>query len=208
MNADPLTLEVLVEEPSAKVALDHLVPKIVPDVDFEVIEFRGKTTMLKELPRRFAGYAARVQWERVKVVVVVDRDDDDCVELKKSLRTMASAAGLSDPAASFESVVLIRIIVEELESWFFGDVPALRTAYPRVSESLDRQRQFRDPDGIVGGTWEALGRVLAGHGYHRPRLQKMRLASDVAPHMDIENNRSQSFQVFRDGLRRLVKEGN
>ncbi|MGW5748429.1 hypothetical protein ACWEVN_43910, partial [Amycolatopsis sp. NPDC003861] len=25
---------------------------------------------------------------------------------------------------------------------------------------------------------------------------------------DIENNRSKSFQVFRDGLRRLVKEGN
>jgi hypothetical protein len=208
MNADPLTLEVLVEEPSAKVALECLVPKIVPEVDFEVIEFRGKTTMLKELPRRFAGYAARVQWERVKVVVVVDRDDDNCIELKKSVQEMALAAGIPTFAATVEPVVLVRIIVEELESWFFGDVPALRAAYPRVPESLDRQRPFRDPDGIVGGTWEALGRVLAGHGYHKPRLQKLRLASDVAPHMDIENNRSKSFQVFRDGLRRLVKEGN
>ncbi len=38
-------------------------------------------------------------------------------------------------------------------------------------------------------------------------LRKVAAAEDIAPHMDVENNRAKSFQVFRDGLRRLVSEG-
>lgn len=164
--------------------------------------------MLKELPQRFAGYAARVRWEKVKVAVLVDRDEENCRELKDRLLTMAKDKGLTAVSASADPDVLIRIVIEELESWFFGDVPALRAAYPRVPASLHKQQPFRDPDRIAGGTWERLGQVLAARGYHRSGLQKLLLASDIAPHMDVENNRSASFQAFRDGLRRLVKEGN
>lgn len=102
--------------------------------------------------------------------------------------------------------VLFRIVIEELEAWFLGDVPALCRAYPRLPTSLGQQDGYRDPDAIRG-TWEALERVLRKHGYHRKGLAKYVAAGDVAPHMDVDNNRSRSFQVFRDGLRRLVKEG-
>jgi hypothetical protein len=48
---------------------------------------------------------------------------------------MAISAGLITKSScqkdkSFQ--VLNRIVVEELEAWFFGDVQAIRQAYPKV----------------------------------------------------------------------------
>jgi Domain of unknown function (DUF4276) len=203
-----LRLEVLVEERSAVRVLDTLIPKIIPGISFVIREVPGKTRLLKELPNRLKGYANQLTFMRLKIVVLVDRDDDDCVELKRTLDGLAATAGLSTAAtASKDFVLLNRIVIEELEAWFLGDVPALCAAYPRLPESLGQQARFRDPDAIRGGTWEALRDVLQKYGYHTSGFRKLELATDVAPHMDVESNRSTSFQVFRDGPRRLVSEG-
>jgi hypothetical protein len=199
-------LEVLVEEPSMQQTLRLLLPKIVPGVSFEVRDFRGKHNLLKVLPARLRGYRSWIDAASTRVVVVVDRDDDDCVELKDQLRRAAEQAGLC--TATGGQHVMNRIAIEELEAWFFGDIPALRKAYPRVPPSLGKQAGYRDPDAITGGTWEALERVLQTHGYHVAGLRKLQAAGDVATHMDVESNRSKSFQIFRDGLRRLVNEGD
>jgi len=204
---EQVNLEVLVEEPSAERALRHLLPKIVPHVAFGIRDFRGKDMLLKDLPNRLLGYAPWIDSACTKVVVVVDRDDDDCRTLKRRLRQIAEKAGLrTEATAAGDAQVLLRVMIEELEAWFFGDVPAVRCAYPRVPASLGQQARFRDPDAIAGGTWEALERVLKKRGYHSAGLQKVRAASDIAPHMDVESNSSRSFQVFRDGLRSLVRE--
>ncbi|MBE8516613.1 DUF4276 family protein [Amycolatopsis sp. H6(2020)] len=195
-------LEVLVEELSAEEALKALLPKIAPGVDFQIIPFNGKTDLLRKLPVRLRDYTYYWAETGLRIVVLLDRDDDDCVELKRRLVEIAHEVGLPGEATLF------RIVIEELEAWFLGDVPALNAAYPRVPLSLDSQTKFRDPENVTGGAWEGLAHVLQKHGYHKKGLQKVRAASEIAPHMDIENNRSKSFQVFRDGLRRLVKEGN
>lgn len=203
-----MLVEVLVEEPSAKQVPDRLLPVIVPDVDCVVRDFRGKTTLLKELPKRLAGYANRLRWEPLKIVVLIDRDDDDCRELKARLEGEAKAAGLTTRDTSPGSFqVLNRIAVAELEAWFFGDVPALCHAYPKVPRSLGAQAKYRTPDAIRGGTWEALERVMQDHGYHGSGLRKLECARLAAEKMDVEANTSRSFQTFRDGLRRLVSEG-
>jgi hypothetical protein len=103
--------------------------------------------------------------------------------------------------------VLHRIAIDELESWFLGDVPALCAAYPKVPHDLAKHARYRDPDG-TGKASQALEQMLQACGYHRDHLAKITAAEAIAPHMDVENNRSQSFQVFRDGLRRLVSEEN
>ncbi|WP_410640070.1 DUF4276 family protein [Amycolatopsis sp. lyj-346] len=198
----PCRLEVLVEEPSAEEALKTLLPKIVPGVGFQIIPFNGKTDLLRKLPVRLRDYTYYWAEMGLRVVVLLDRDDDDCTELKSRLVEIAREAGLPAEATLF------RIVIEELEAWFLGDVPALHAAYPKVPPSLGSQTKFRDPENITGGAWEGLEHVLQKHGYHKKGLQKVRAASEIAPHMDIENNRSKSLQVFRDGLRRLVKEGN
>ncbi len=115
--------------------------------------------------------------------------------LKQRLLAACSATGVG---------ALCRIAIEELEAWFFGDVDALREAYPQVPRNLGRRAQFRDPDAITGGTAEALERVLKQAGYYRSGMPKVEVARRVAEHMDPGQNRSRSFQALVDGLQRLV----
>lgn len=204
----PSTLAVLVEEPSAEVALGHLLPKIVPGVPFEFVVFRSKPDLLRKLPQRLAHYAREMTYRNVRVVVLVDRDGDDCSLLKAKLEAMAAAVNLKTPSTGHgPSAVIFRIVVEELEAWFFGDVTAMRKAYPRLSPHLGKRAEYRDPDNISGKTCHAFEHVLRDHGYHRGGLAKKQAANDISPHMDVDNNRSKSFQIFRDGVRRLVSEG-
>lgn len=189
-------LEVYVEEPSAKEALDVLVPGLIgPKNTFEVHPFRGKQQLLKEIPKRFRAYA---NWmpDDWRIVVLVDEDRQNCRELKQKLVDAASAAGIG-------SRVLCRVVVEELEAWFLGDVEAIRSVYPKVPTTLARRAGLRDPDGVRGGTWEALDRVLRRAGYPQG-LVKTVAAREIAMQMDPDRNRSRSFCVFRDGVRRLV----
>lgn len=200
-------LHVLVEELSAERALVELLPRIVPGIDFQVLTFNGKPALLRKLPGRLAGYATYAHHVGLGVVVLTDRDDEDCVELKDRLEKLAGAVGLrtlSTATATHPAAVVNRIACEELEAWFFGDVPAVASAFPGVPSSLGEKAAFRYPDAITGGTAEAFERVLNDHGYHTTGLNKVAAATATAAYMDVENNRSNSFVNFRDGVRRLV----
>lgn len=199
-------LEVLVEELSCERFLRCALPRIVPDVPFEIRTFNGKPDLLRKLPARLRGYSHMARTTDLGIVVVIDRDNDDCIELKNRLDRMAEAAGLvtaSGVAPGEQFDVLNRIVVEELEAWFFGDTAALRAAFPRLPAGVGQQARYRDPDGISGGTAEALEQLLQRHGYAPGGLAKVRTADDVVQHMDVEVNTSRSFQHFRDGVRRL-----
>ena len=200
-------LEILVEEESAERLLRVLVPRIVPSIAFEIRTFQGKPALLRELPRRMQGYAQVRKFDPgLRVMILIDCDDDDCRELKARLEKIVNDVGSASLSSSRGGIAVVatRIAVEELEAWIFGDVGALRAQYPKVPASLDRQARYRDPDAIAGGTWEALQRVLQNHGYHPGGLPKILLAQNVARHMNVERNRSRSFAQFRSGIRRLV----
>ena len=191
------------EELSAEYAFTALLPAIVPDTPYEVRVFQGKPDLLKKLPDRLRGYASYPEEARPRVVVLVDRDNDDCLQLRQRLDTMAQAAGLS--CSGPDRAVLNRVACEELEAWFLGDFAVISSAYPRVPRSAARRAVYRDPDAVAGGTAEALERLLQRHGYHRAGLPKTDVAMEIADFMNVEQNSSRSFQVFRDGLRELVK---
>ena len=200
-------LEFLVEEASLESALTQLVPKILPStVSSKIHAFRGKTDLLAKLPNRLKGYQAWLppNW---KLVILIDEDREDCLELKQELEKMAISSGLITKSScqknkSFQ--VLNRIVVEELEAWFFGDVQAICQAYPKVSANLATQQPYRDPDAIKGGTWEALERVLRRAGYHQGGLEKYKASSEISQYMNPELNRSKSFQVFYRGLLEII----
>lgn len=202
-----LHLEFLVEEASLESALTQLLPKILPStVSSKIHAFRGKPDLLAKLPDRLKGYQAWLppDW---KIVILIDKDREDCLELKEKLEIMAISSGLITKSScqknkSFQ--VLNRIVVEELEAWFFGDVQAIRQAYPKVSANLANQQPYRDPDAIKGGTWEALERVLKKAGYHPGGLEKYKASSEISKYMNPELNRSRSFQVFYQGLLEMI----
>lgn len=107
---------------------------------------------------------------------------------------------LSRPNPRGEFVVVNRILIEELESWLFGDVDAMVAAYPGVAPTLAQKAKYRDSDAINRGTWEALELVLQSAGHHCGGIAKIQVARDIAEHMDPNRSRSKSFQVFRDAI--------
>lgn len=198
-------LEFYVEEPSAEAALIYLVPQILDrqDFDFDIHPFQGKRDLLRKLPDRLKAYRHWIN-EDWRVIVLIDRDNDDCYQLKQKLEQIAADAKLSTRSrrgTEGKFQIINRIAIEELEAWFFGDVDAIKLAYPRVPSNLAQQALYRDPDAIRGGTWEQLEKVL--HDYHPGGLEKLRAAEEISQYMNPNRNRSKSFQVFRDTLRDL-----
>ena len=192
-------IEFLVEEYSTEVTLNFIVPKIIGDIHtFKIHNFQNKDRLLKKLPERLQGYSKFIP-DNWRIVILVDEDRCDCQELKRKLCDASSVV-----TKQKGNIVLHRIAVEELESWFIGDVTAIRAEYEKIPVSLSQQAKFRNPDTIKGGTWEQLDKILKKYGYETG-LQKIDFAEKVSPHMDVENNLSRSFQIFRDGLRSIVK---
>ncbi|GIV82652.1 MAG: hypothetical protein KatS3mg051_2006 [Anaerolineae bacterium] len=120
-------------------------------------------------------------------------------------KTWQGAAGLTtktSPGAQGQFHVVNRIAVEELEAWFIGDPAALRQAFTGLP-AIDAGRGiFRNPDN--GGTWEALHRFLKKHGIYKSSYPKIDAARRIAPKLDIQSNRSRSFQVFVQGIEALL----
>jgi len=195
-------LIVFVEEYSMEIALENILPLLLADTDFEIHRFQCKDDLIKNLPARLKGYSSWLPQEW-RILVLLDRDDDDCVMLKQRLENMTAEAGLiskttAGQAGNFQ--VANRIAVEELESWFFGDWQAVTKAYLRVAANIPQKQQYRHPDSIRGGTWEALERVLKAGGYFKTGLRKAELAREVTPCMEPKRNTSTSFQAFRQAV--------
>ncbi len=202
-------LEFWVEEPSAEVMLRNVLPKVLDETaSFKAIVFRGKQDLLHKLPSRLRGYRNWLPSDR-RIVILVDADEEDCRRLKDRVVDQVRQAGLRPwDAADGCGEVLCRIAVEELEAWFFGDPEAVLAAYPRMPKNFANRAACRDPDGVRGGTWEAMERLLRRAGYFPNGLNKIELARMVSQHMDPERNRSRSFRAWCTGVRRFAAPGS
>ncbi|MBK1734051.1 hypothetical protein CKO15_01885 [Halorhodospira abdelmalekii] len=193
-----LHFELLVEEPSMEAFLNSLLPRLLPqDRSFRVYPFQGKKDLLGKLQNRLRGYAAWLP-ENYRVVVVVDRDEDDCHQLKDRLDSISASAGLRSRTATGDDrwQVVNRIAIEELEAWYFGDWEAVREVYSRVPANIPNRQGFRDPDAITGGTWEAFERILQRHRYFETGLRKVEAARALGQVVDPVRSTSRSFSLF------------
>lgn len=195
-------LEILVEEPSMEAALREIMPRILRDrAPWKPINMGSKDKLLKALPARLRAYRKRIDnGENIKIIVLVDRDSDNCEALKHKLETIAHEAGLTTKTAvngKGDFQVVTRIAIEELEAWFMGDVDALKAAFTSL-KSANFPRTFNNPDN--GGTWERLHRFLKRHGIYRNSYPKIQAARTIAKHMEPGRNRSRSFQAFLQGV--------
>jgi len=195
-------LELLVEEPSMEALLRALLPRLISsDRTFEVHAFQGKSDLLGNLAGRLRGYA---RWlpDDWRIIVLVDRDDDDCLQLKQKLEGVAEKAKLRTRARAIcgQWQLVNRIAIEELEAWYFGDWESVCTAYPRLPPSIPSNQRYRDPDGISGGTWEAFERVMQRSGYFKQGLRKIEVARELGGLLDARRSRSLSFGHFHKAV--------
>ncbi len=84
-----------------------------------------------------------------------------------------------------------------------GDLAAVETAYGLKPESLSQkqnQTKFRNPD-RVNSAKEELRKLVSE--YYPGTHSRM-----IAPYLSLTENKSRSFQVFLDGINKILKEGN
>lgn len=90
-----------------------------------------------------------------RFVIVRDNDGGDCGALEEKLRGLARDEPVED--------VLIRIVVQELESWFLGDFDAIGSGYPTFDVEKFRNRaKYRDPERVANAS-EELGKLIPGY---------------------------------------------
>lgn len=210
--------QILVDDQSGKAMLDTLVPKIIGDRHtFDVKAYKGigripqkltkpadasKRILLDNLPRLLAGYGKSWPVGYGAVVVVCDLDDKCLKSFRAELQAILSVCR---PAP----VVRFCIAIEEGEAWFLGDIQAIKSAYPGAKSVL---LDGYVPDSICG-TWERLAdaiskggsKRLAEQGWQTVGAEKSAWARHITPNMDVANNRSPSFNYFRNKLIALAE---
>ena len=120
-----------------------------------------------------------------------DNDAGDCKVLKKRFVILAKSNGGNDP--------LIRIICQELESWYFGDLSALAAAFSKPSiNSQPNRKRYKNPDRLSKPSLE-IKRLL-------PTFQKLGGARNLAEYLSINGNTSCSFNAFFSGVANVANE--
>ena len=211
--------EVLVEDQSGQIALESIMEKILgpnyTEHSWRTIAYRGigriprdlrgvtdprARILLDRLPSILRGYGKSLQ-DNSSVVVVMDLDDQDCIKLKRELLDVLNAC---NPRPK----TLFRIAIKEGEAWLLGDRAAVKATYPYAKDVI-LNRYVQDS---ICDTWEVLADAvhpggspyLKTLGYPPAGIAKCEWARRIAPHMNVDSNKSKSFQVFRDGVRALA----
>jgi len=212
--------EVLVEDQSGAITVNIILQKIL-GIDNQTYTYKihpyksigrlpanlightdpEKRILLDRLPKILRGYSQSLQHIDAAVLVVIDLDRRDCLQFKQELVNLYEQCC---PRLS----VLFRIAIEEIEAWLLGDRGALKRAYPRAKDPI-LNTYVQDS---ICDTWEKMADALytggsvklKALGYPLIGEIKGEWASNISPLIDINHNRSKSFQVFCDGVRRLA----
>ena len=213
--------EILVEDQSGEKALEILMPKIIGDQHtFQIHSYRGsgripkdlksrtdasKRVLLDRLPKLLNGYGRTIANYPTNfpavVIVVCDLDRRCLKEFREELFAILDTC-VPKPETRF------CIAIEEGEAWFLGDIPAIKTAYPKAQDAILNSYQ----NDSICGTWELLANAifpgglsaLKEKGRRAVGREKSAWAQKIAPEMDINKNASPSFCYFRDKIRELI----
>lgn len=183
-----ITLVFFLEELSAKALLEILLPRFIPKDKFALrfVPFEGKQDLERQLVRRIRGWRT----PNTQFIVLRDQDSADCRDVKQRLLELCANAGRPD--------TLVRVACRELESWYLGDLEAVGQAFGMKNLAGKQNKQkYRMPDASGNPVQEL--ELITNQEY-----QKVSGSRAIGPYLDIENNRSHSFQVFVSGVKRLI----
>lgn len=175
------------------------------DVDFRIHPHRGRGDLptnplvqpdpkhrglFDQLPAKLRGFGKYMD-EQCLVLILVDVDNDDCVQLLAELNALLQSLPCKPPR------VLFRLAIEETESWFLADSSAIKKAFPSAKLGLI---QNIAPDSRVGA-WEKLAECL-GHKPSNGAPKKTHWAAQIAPHLNLDTPFSPSLGKLISGLKR------
>jgi len=185
-----ITLVFFLEEISAKVLLEGLLPRVVAkgQVNWRLIPFEGKQDLERQLVRKMRSWRT----PNTRFIVLRDQDAGNCEKVKKGLVALCREA--NQPQA------LVRVACREIESWYLGDLAAVEVAL-KVEGLVGKQNKsrFRNPDSLPNPSIE-LEKLTAG------KYQKVSGSRAIGPYLHLdESNLSHSFHSFLAGIRQLLR---
>jgi hypothetical protein len=127
------------------------------------------------------------------VLVLIDADRDNVRALHRELQESLLQIRPKP------KMIMFRIAVEEIESWFISDPLAIQNAYPHAN--VPALRAIR-PDEVVGA-WEALATSLSLNPSDCTGVEKEEWAKEISPYLDLENPISPSLRRFIKGATKL-----
>jgi hypothetical protein len=212
----------LIEDISGKKLLEEVAPKILEEEHtYTVHAYRGigrlpknlnrsadpsKRILLDQIPRIIRGlgktYASYAKNYHATAIVVCDLDHRNKQDF---LAELMSILDNCNPAPT----TIFALAVEEGESWMLGDINAIKTAYPNAKDQILRA-YINDS---ICGTWETLAdavypggaQILKTRSYQIIGKEKFEWASKIAPHMDISNNNSPSFNEMLTEIQNALR---
>ncbi len=176
----------LTEEPSIKGVIKSVLAQTWPErlegVDWLVIAFDGKADLERKIHDKMKSW----NYGNPHFIIVRDNDGGNCVALKERLHNIACKSGKPHH---------VRIVCQELENWFFGDLAAVAAAYPKATIPQN-YHSYRVPDRLNNASQE-LGKLTGD-------ITKIGRAETIAKHLSPDNNSSHSFNVFYTTLKELI----
>ena len=173
---------VLVEEDSAQVIVREISRRLDVGDRITIIRHEGKNDLDRSIPIKLGSWRSA---EPVRFLIVRDNDSGNCRSLKDRLKLLVPPKAVANTR--------IRIVVQELEAWYFGDPGALAAAgYDHAAAACVRAK-FRLPDAIPSPKSE-IKRLIPYEG-------QIALARRMAPHLDLIQSKSPSFLHFVSALK-------
>jgi hypothetical protein len=176
---------VLAEEPSGRIIAECLAQRLNLSERTLCLAHQGKGDLERSFPRKIGGWRSP---RPPRFLVMRDNDGADCLALKKRLLELVPNGAAKR--------VKIRLVVQELESWYLGDLDAATRAgllSVGAMEANKRRALLRNPDKIGNAKQIFKNRIAPGG--------QIALARSIGPHLSLTDNRSKSFHAFVDALR-------
>ena len=184
-----INLVFFLEEPSAEALLEVLMPRMIvqkENIFVRYIVFEGKQDLEKKLARKLRGW----KLPNSKFIVLRDQDSADCKTVKFNLLKLCPE--------DKKSHTLVRIACHELESWYLGDLDAVEhgLGLSGIAKSQVKKR-YRIPDSIQAPADEL--ERLTNRIY-----QKISGSRAIGEYLNLDNTRSNSFNVFITGIKKIL----
>jgi hypothetical protein len=207
-----MRLHILVEGRAEEAFLKEWLPRFLPGHFFIIIPHQGKGRLsadpkkkpdpkqrglLDQLSAKLRAFGKALQSDTDRVVVLIDLDDQDCLDLKKRLKKLLKVC---DPAPT----ALFRIAIEETEAFFLGDPHAVKKAFPHAK--VGKIRKYKQDS--ICDTWELLRDVI---GDPVGSEDKVAWGQAIGRHLTAEwkgkkANKSPLFRIFCKGLLKMCGE--
>ncbi|MBO0661780.1 DUF4276 family protein [Jiella sp. MQZ9-1] len=154
------------------------------------VAYEGKADLERSFARKIKAWRNPAD---ARFVVTRDNDGGDCHALKRRLFDRIDA--------DLHDRTKIRIVMQELESWYLGDPMALSESGLLDETQASRysaKRKYAEPDRLTNAKQE-FDKWVGHRG-------KIAAAQSIGPHLYEHRNCSQSFRHFIDALRWAAAE--